>query len=357
MTSIPELDLLGTVGAEPDFTDKSEQVLNEMLANLREVSDSLWQATATLGLTLGTLDNLESILEDMRSKVMAIWDRRAGNPLGADCASKLEALLEKATFQGVNLLAGNRGMNILVETSFDNGVQSKVFKSIAASNLSLDNGPFHIGQNFRKDIARILVLDDYNPTAAFGELETIRLRLSMRNLPSRTVTVPLTWAKTPQYICALIQARLQVCYPEIGQIPVTSTGTGIVIGPAEGCVIEAVSLQGPTVGAFHPIKPLLTDPKMETASMLAALELATTAVTDCRNRFKDKQEEVHHLEQMTLTLMERVALATIKPQDQPEESAALNAVKTAQLLKAGNFKLADDKEEILRLMLKEGPCH
>ena len=335
---------------------EAERGLAETLTNLREVSDALWQTTATLGITINTILEIDEVLIDLQTHAKSLAANKSEKSIGIGYASRLAALVKQASFQHVNLLTQNAHMDALTQTKVENGVRSMVFQTIPPSNLSLDNGPFRLRRHPENNTVRIEVLKSHNATAAFGELESISICFKKDGGPRRTAASNIKWTRNPKYICAVLNASIRCAHSDIGDIPVSFDGSTIMIGPAENITIEAICLQGPYVGALGHIKTLLSNETCTVDAILAAVDLALLATEESRKTYKEAMNEVGKMEAITLTFMERIALMTVMPQSLVAESAALIATNTAQLLGSGDYSIAESSTDILQLMLKDEPA-
>jgi len=337
------------------LSENVERGLTETLASLREVSDALWQTTATLVITTDTILDIDELLRELQERAISVAENSAVDSIGIGYASRLAALLKKASFQDINLLTQETPMDVLVQAKVKNGVRSKVFQTIPPSNLSLDNGPFRISHDAGNNSARIVVLNSHNPSVAFAELESISICLRMEGGPRRTVTCNLKWTRTPKYICAVLNSAIRCTHPDIGDIPVSFDGNSILIEPHENIEIEAICLQGPTVGALGHIKTLLSNETCNAEAIIAAVDLALLACAESLKNYRDKLNDIKNMESMTLATMERIALMTVMPQSSEPESAAIMAVNTAQLISSSNYDIGGSSLDILKLMLTDGP--
>jgi len=341
-----------TKDSEELFKDE-EQGTAATLASLREISDGLWQTTATLSITSETTREIDTLLNELQKHAKSLPDNELLEGIGIGYVSRISALVKRADFQNMNLLTQSKSMDVLTETKVKDGVRSKVFKTIPSFNLSLDNGPFRLTKDFNENSTSILVLDSHNPAAAFAELESVAICLRKDGGPRRTIVTNIEWTKNPKYICAVLNATIRCTHPDIGDVPVSFDGRSITIEPPKDTVIEAVCLRGPSVGALGHLKTLLSDERCDANAVIAATELALLATKECRKLYREKLEDIKKMEAMTLAVMERIALMTVMPESSVPESAALIAVNTAQMISTSEYNIAESSKDILELMLEK----
>jgi len=357
MNSFAEVKSMVFQSDDEDTTPSILSSQSDMLENMREVSDALWQATATLGVTLSTLETLDAYFKDLKDKTCRLKEGSIDGDFAEAYLMQLALILRQATFQGTNLLTQEGDMEVLTNTSMENGAKSRVFHTVPSAHLGLDAGPFRVTLDQSRNKARIMVLTSFNAPAAIAGLDTLALCLRHQDGRLQTIVNHIKWTRNPTYICAAVQAAIGFGCPEIGQVPVVFDGSGISIGPTETITIEAISLMGSYVGALSPIKKLLEAASTDGGALAAAVELAILSVHETQTLYEEKLQEIGRMETMTLALMERIALHTIMPRGAKQESAALTATQTAQMLSAGKYTIAPSCAETLRLMLREESSH
>lgn len=322
----------------------------EKLVHLREISDDLWRATATINIALSALDCVEEQLEEIKEQELARENEGSNTPLGIGYVARLNAILKESSFQDVNMLKGTNDLQFLTESDMVGSSKVMSVQTAHSHNLSLESGPFIISKD--KDTGNVFITVEagHNPSTAISSIKYIRVAMRRKGEERRIISQNMAWTRTTKAICAVLGAALKANYHELPDFPVKFDGNTMTILASNDVEIEAVSLQGTRAGALSPLKACLVSDQPDYEGVCAAVEVAKNAIEEARTSFQQHNDDIANMEALVNSIMERVALLSFMPSSNAGEAETLHALTATQAHMNKGFKIESGKAEILRLM-------